>query len=288
MLLKIIFPRLISRRLPIVMWLGLFVAIPGLAVTVAMRRYSNSSASKAVPSLQSQQMPQGRDRMLGRLALQPQADKFRRLIGQRFSQSGREVATIIGSAVIGTERYQVRMVRSQDDDDERIAILLNGNQASLTWSGQEGARSGSNAITGTLRKLVERLALDSPDQFVLAQLRGASYFTVAKNVRPTGIANNYAGPIWNIIRVTEPTVNPRRPTTQIAKPESLSRLYFTNVNTGLIDKVVSQEADGAITAEFSSWSNQNGEAAPGKITWKKGNEVVMEFTLTNVSHSAKQ
>ena len=44
---------------------------------------------------------------------------------------------------------------------------------------------------------------DPPDQFVLAQLRGSSYYTVARNVRPAGATDGYAGPLWNVVRIDE-------------------------------------------------------------------------------------
>ena len=88
------------------------------------------------------------------------------------------------------------------------------------------------------RNSVEQLIFDSPDQFILAQLRGAAYYTVARNVRnDVDGSDSYSGPLWDLIRVEEPRTDER------AQPLSSSRLYYINIKTGLIDKIVS-EYDG--------------------------------------------
>lgn len=98
-----------------------------------------------------------------------------------------------------------------------------------------------------------------PKRFVLAQLRGASYYTEARNVRPeeAGGSDSYTGPVWDLVRVGEPKRGAQ------AKPQSPWRLYYINTSTGLIDKIVSEEQGETITAEISGWTNQNGELAPG-------------------------
>jgi hypothetical protein len=217
------------------------------------------------------------------LALQPEAEKLRRRLGRRFLAPGREVSVLAGALTLGSERYTAQITRSQDDDDERVMIVLNGGQA-LTWSGLNGALSDGAAAEGSLRSLVERLALDSPDQFILAQLRGSAYYTVARMVRPqeAGDSDNYTGPLWNVVRVSEPTGLTQN------KPRSPWRLYYINTATGLIDKVISEEQGQTIVAEISGWVAQNGEQIPTRISWTVNKQVIMEFSLTNVSLGPRQ
>ena len=131
--------------------------------------------------------------------------------------------------------------------------------------------------------LIERLVLDSPDQFVLAQLRGASYYTVSHNVRAdVGGSDNYNGPLWDVVRVQEPETDATR--------RSLSnwRLYYINVESGLIDKIVSEAGGERIEANVLQWSDQAGEKVPSHIVWKRGNEKVQEFRLTSFAIQAQQ
>lgn len=238
--------------------------------------------TEASPTFQNP--PRSRSRLHGRLSLQPEADKQRRRLGQRFFAPGREVSVLVGALTIGSERYTARITRIQDDDDERLTIALNGGGPTLTWSGLNGALSDGNAATGSLRALIERLALDSPDQFILAQLRGAAYYTVARDARPAeaGDADNYAGPRWDLVRVAEPINLSQN------RPQSLWRLYFINSSTGLIDKVVSQEQGNTVTVDISGWVTQAGETIPTRVVWKRNNQAIMDLTITNVSHNPKQ
>jgi hypothetical protein len=225
-----------------------------------------------------------RSRLHNRLTLQPEADRLRRQLGQRFLASGREVSTLIGTVTFGAERQTARIVRRQDDDDERLTIALNGGPPTLTWSGLDGAKSNGSPATGATRALIERLALDSPDQFILAQLRGSAYFTVSRLVRPSeaGGTDSYAGPVWNVVRISEPADRTQN------RPQSSWRLYYLNAATGLIDKALSQEQGQTITAEFSGWVNQGGETIPTRIVWKMNNQTMMELAVTNVTHSPRQ
>ena len=68
-----------------------------------------------------------------------------------------------------------------------------------------------------------------------------------------------------------------------AQPVSTSRLYYINVQTGLIDKIVSEFEGATIEANVLAWVNQAGEKVPSHIIWKRGEETVQEFRLTNVS-----
>ncbi len=205
-------------------------------------------------------------------------------MGQRFLAPGREVSLLIGTVTLGADRQTVRIVRSQDDDDERLTIALGGGPPSLTWSGVDGAKSSDNSAIGSLRELIERLALDSPDQFVLAQLRGASYQIIASDVGPAeaGGSDNYTGPRWDLVRVAEPSRLTQN------RPQSLWRLYYINSSTGLIDKVVSQEQGKTITAEFSAWTDMDGEIVPTHITWKLDNQAVMDLVITSIAINPKQ
>ena len=257
------------------------------AITLApfiARAWRNKSGSVARPEIAAPQQTAVRSRLQNRLALQPEADKFRRRLGQRFLTTGREMSVLVGALNLGSERYTARITRRQDDDDERLTITLNGGGPALTWSGLNGAMSGGSAATGAQRSLLERLALDSPDQFILAQLRGSAYYTTARMVRPSeaGGSDNYAGPMWNVIRVSEPSALTQN------KPQSLWRLYYINTATGLIDKVISEEQGQTIVAELSGWVTQNGEQIPTRITWTLNRQVVMEFSLTNISHGPRQ
>jgi hypothetical protein len=219
-----------------------------------------------------------------KLRLQPEADRLRRRLGQRFSTVGRELSVLLGTVSLGSERYAVRIGRSQNNDEEQLTVSLNGGQSNFTWNTRDGVRSGNNSVSGSLRALVERLALDSPDQFILAQLRGASYYTVARAVRPEEAADiaGYTGPVWDVIRVAEPS----RAGTN--RPLGLWRLYYLNTATGLIDKVVSQEQGQPLIAEFSGWGNLGGELAPARVTWKQNNQVVMDLSLSNVTFGPRQ
>ncbi|MCI0391523.1 MAG: hypothetical protein MOB07_22500 [Acidobacteria bacterium] len=275
----------LSRRRPAKFALASLIAVVAIAlVTFTTRAWRAKTISTTKHGVTAVQPTPARGRLQNRLALQPEADKLRRRLGQRFLAPGREVSTLIGTLNLGADRQTVRIVRSQDDDDERLTIALGGGPPSLTWGGVDGAKSGGALPTGALRALIERLALDSPDQFVMAQLRGASYHTVARDVRPAeaGGSADYTGPRWDLVRVAEPSRLTQN------RPQSLWRLYYINSSTGLIDKVISQEQGLTITSEFSGWVNQGGETVPIRTIWKLNSQTVMELNLTNITHNPKQ
>ena len=83
---------------------------------------------------------------LGRLALQPEADRFRRRLGRRFLAPGLESTTLVGTLSIGEQEHQVRIVRTQLDSGESVAIALDG--VVFTWNATEGAKSGTSPLTG--------------------------------------------------------------------------------------------------------------------------------------------
>ena len=133
--------------------------------------------------------------------------------------------------------------------------------------------------------LVIWLGYGSLSEFIQAQLRGASYYSVARNVQPSGAAGSvdYKGSVWNVVRITEPVY-----ISQAAKPQSSLRLYFINAVNGMIDKVISQENGETITAELFSWDNRDNEVVPSRIVWKRDHQVIMEFLLASVTHTLKQ
>ena len=125
------------------------------------------SASTASPI--SQKAPPSGSRYHSRLAFQPEADRLRRRLGQRFVKAGREVSLLTGILTVGSERRPVNIVRTQDEKGELVAITGGGHR-SLSWSSREGAFSAGNQATGAERSLIERIALDSPYQFIFAQI----------------------------------------------------------------------------------------------------------------------
>lgn len=167
------------------------------------------------------------------LSLRPDALKLSRLLGQRFGPTRRDIVTAVGTLVQNGVPQPVQIVRQPGERGERVEILSGASL--LSWSETEGARGvGGVRASGTERLLIERLALDSPEQFILAQLRGASYQLVAHNMRPEGVggADSYAGPVWDVIRIDDPEADEQR------RPLSRWRLYYLNTTTGLLDKVV--------------------------------------------------
>lgn len=215
------------------------------------------------------------------LSLQPEAFNMGRRLGQRFSPGKREKSILVGTLTIGSNQRIVQTTRTQTDDGEQVEIKIAGAPGSLTWHANQGALSSSSRATGSDRELVERLVLDSPDQFVLAQLRGASYYTLARNVRPANAGDNYQGPLWNIIRVGDPEAD------EAKRPESRWRLYYVNAVTGLIDRIESETLGGPIVAEISAWTEHDGEKIPAQITWTHQGLTLMQYRLTNFSHAEK-
>ena len=256
--------------------LGLVCLVVVVCITSAVvlitraASYSSSTTAQTAPSRPGNK---GRRNM----ALQPEASRVARLLGKRFGPASHSVTALSGQLSLAEGQQQVTLVRRQTESGETVELNLS-NRA-LTWSAEEGAKANSNAPTGPERLLLERLILDSPDQFVLAQLRGASYFTVARNVRPTDATDGYDGPLWNLVRVDEPHVDENR------KALSTWRIYYINVQTGLPDRVEYQLNGKEIRAEFLDWTDQQGEKTPSRVRWSMDGQALMEYRATNISHN---
>ncbi len=192
----------------------LFIAVLiGTAViAAAVRAYNHATPDRVAVKRPSMSLPlfqnvsQQRGRYFSRLSHQPEAERLRRSLGQRFLTSGRERAILIGTLTVGADQSPVRIVRTQSDDGERVEIAIGAGTSSLVWTPKDGALVDARRALGDIRATIERLALDSPDEFVLAQLRGASYYTIARTVMPKSAEGSdaYSGPTWDVVRVGEP------------------------------------------------------------------------------------
>jgi hypothetical protein len=212
------------------------------------------------------------------LALQPEAFRLSRLLGKRFTPSLESATYIVATLTTAGVEQSVSNTRRQTSTGEDVAIASTDGAGTLNWNEADGATAIGANLDKAQQLLIERVALDNPDQFVLAQLRGASYYTVAHNVRAdAGGAENYSGPLWNVVRVDEPQTESTR------RALSNYRLYYINVQTGLIDKIVSELEGETIEAAILAWSDQLGDRFPSHIVWKRGNETVQEYRLISVS-----
>lgn len=213
------------------------------------------------------------------LFLRPETRRVGRSSGRRLSSAGQHTSAFAGTLRIGSQVHGIQVVRRQTSDGESLEIMLDGSAVLLNWDAEQGARTTGRTLSVLERDLVERLVFDSPDQFVLAQLRGASYYTLASDVRPTEASDGYTGPLWDVVRVSEQADTP-------GKDRSLWKLYYVNVRTGLIDKVESEVAGQAMSASFT-WSKQDTESFPLRITWTRAGQPFMEFNVSAFSASAQ-
>jgi hypothetical protein len=255
----------------------ILIVLVSTAFAIVKSRTSSPSnaatdAASSRPSERTEQTARGRN-----LSLQPEAFNLSRRLGKRFSPDKRAQSVLVGMLTVGAEQQVVRVVRRQTDDSEQVEINPAGSRNVLTWDARQGAQEGGERA-GSERDLIERLVLDSPDQFVLAQLRGASYQTVGRNVRPVEAGDGYAGPLWNIVRVNDPQRDEQK------RALSPWRLYYINTRTGLIDRIVSEAEGERVEATLSGWTEVNGEKVPGEITWTRQGQTVMQFHLMNFSH----
>jgi hypothetical protein len=216
-------------------------------------------------------------RRIRNLSLQPEALKVSRKLGARFTPNARGSTTATGSLIVGTNEQIATITRRQTDNGESVDVVLGSR--TLTWSDTEGVRGLQSSPTAAERRLAEQFVLDSPDQFVLAQLRGASYFTVARNARPADVNDGYTGPVWTLVRVDEPQQN------ENARPLSSCCIYYINAQTGLPDRIQYQLDGQDILTEFLEWVDQNGEKTPTRVRWSSGGTTMMEYRTTTVSHN---
>lgn len=231
-----------------------------------------------------QAAPAARSRLHSRLGFQPEAQKMRHRLGKRFREPGREVTVSIGTLTLSGQAHPIKITRVLDDQDvEQVAIAIGGGGASLTWSAKEGARSNGVAAAGSDRTVIERVALDSADKFILAQTRGASYYTIERAVRPAeaGDSESYSGSLWDLVRVVEPQRSERR-------PQSIWRIHYINTRTGLIDKILYDEQGDLVTVELSDWVNRSGELSAAVTRWTRGGQVLMETSFNSVNHGPRQ
>lgn len=251
---------------------GVSIALITCATSIIL---INRASTKSPERAQAQSRKPSRHR---NLLLKPEALSVSRRLGNRFKSASRAVSTAVGTLTINGKQHPVTVVRRQTDGGETVEV--NVGDRGLKWNEQEGITEASGRLSDEDRLLAERLILDSPDQFVLAQLRGASYFTVVQNVRPTDAGDDYNGPLWNLVRLDEPKQ-------QDEKLRALStwRIYYINVQTGLPDRIEYQLNGQDIRTDFVEWNDEQGEKTPARITWSSGGQVVMEYTARNVSHN---
>lgn len=238
---------------------------------VLITRASSNSQSEMSQAAPSRRVNKGRRN----LSLQPEAFRVARQLGKRFGPESRAATASSGQLLLDQGQRPLSFTRRQTDSGETFELSFEGR--ALTWNADEGSKASASTASDGDKLLLERLILDSPDQFVLAQLRGASYFTVARNVRPTDATDGYAGPLWNLVRIDEPQVEEK------LRPLSTWRIYYINVQTGLPDRVEYQLNGKEIRAEFSEWAEAQGEKSPSRVRWTSDGQTVMEYHATSVS-----
>ena len=211
------------------------------------------------------------------LFLQPEALRVARQLGKRFSATSKGTSVVAGTLTSSGAEQPLTITRRQIENGEQVDLQI-GSRA-LTWNAQDGTKALDSPIGDTERLLTERLTLDSPDNFVLAQLRGASYLTIARNVRPAGANDGYAGPLWDLVRVLEPQEKDG------ARPLSPWRIYYLNVQTNLPDRLEYELNGQPITVEFLEWTKQGEETSPSRVKWSTNGQTLMEFRASSLSLS---
>ena len=249
-------------------------SIPLLVFATRLVLVSRASA-KSSPSTNHRPAQSQRPNKIRNLVLQPEAAAVNRRVGNRF-KSANARSVLVGHLTVGNERKPVTIIRSQIDSGENVEVILTGNR--FSWSDAEGTKTIHGvAATEAERLAVERLVFDSPDQFVLAQLRGANYQTIVRNLRPVDAGDDYAGPLWTMVRIDDPQK------VESAAPKSAWRLYYINSVTGLIDRIECDVDGQRIAASILQWTEQNGEKLPSHIRWTTNGQTLMEYQLTSFS-----
>src|SRR5688572_11260140 len=233
------------------------------------------ASPKSVPPTSNKPVQSQRPNKIRNLVLQPEAAAVNRRVGNRF-KSANTRSVLAGQVTLGNERQPLTIVRSQIDSGENVEVILAGRR--FTWRDAEGIKAIEGAAATEAERLaVERLVFDSADQFVLAQLRGASYQTIVRNLRPTDATDDYAGPLWTMVRINDPQAG------QSAASKSPWRLYYINSNSGLIDRVESDVDGQRVEASILQWTEQNGEKIASHIRWTMNGQMLMEYQLTSFS-----
>ncbi len=268
-----------KRRL---LWASLLVTVVSISFASSRQRLKGVG-SQDNAGLAATQLPQASLNTLPptphrNLSLQPEAYKLSRILGKRFHGPQRKASLLVGTLTVNGAPVSISIERQQGARGESLTVRRLLNPEVLTWDETNGAKSSGTLGTAE-REVIERLCFDSVDQFVLAQLRGASYTRVAQNVRlAKADSENDTGPLWDVIRVDGPVSGE-------TKPASTWRLYYINTKTGLIDRIVSEVADHRIEATLSQWQEQSGERFPTRIIWTSDGQRVMSLTLTSLSLS---
>jgi hypothetical protein len=248
-----------------------------LAIVVCATSVILISRAATKSPLQSEQSTQSRRPSKQRnLALQPEAVAVNRRLGNRFKSGGTQ-SVLSGKLTLGGNENQATIVRRQTESGETVEVVLPDRR--FSWSETEGTKASQGATPDAERVLVERLVFDSPDQFVLAQLRGASYQTIFRNARPTDAGENYEGPIWTVVRISEPQPS------ETLTPTSRWRLYYINADTGLIDRIECEVDGQKIEADILKWSEHDGEQLPSHIRWTANGQTLMEYQLNAFSQN---
>jgi hypothetical protein len=265
------------------------IVVGVLCVAIALTVFITYARSKSIPKILNSQDagqsmstavtsgPQSRN-----LAAQPEAFKLsRRTGGERFRSKTPAGVIMHGLISTATNRQTVQISRFQNDSGERVEVAVAGAASPLSWDPSAGARTATGVLDLASRALLERLTFDSADEFILAQLRGAAYSVVARNVRPDDAPEDYSGALWDVVRVDDPEHDEEK------KPLNPWRLYYINTRTGLIDKIAYDSQGDRIEVNFVDWADQQGEKFPSTITWTSHGQTLLTFNLATVSFVAK-
>ena len=250
--------------------------------------YAKTSATRSRPLASASQTLQGSGANIEDgpaqmdLASQPEALKLsRRIGGNRFKARSASALDVSGVITTGTSQQSIQITRRRTATGESVKLFTPDSSIALEWEASAGISDSSKTPNAEKSAEFERLIFDSVDQFILAQLRGASYYVVARNVRPDNAPDNYSGPLWDVVRIEDAAVDEQKGS------QSKWRLYYLNRTTGLIDKVVSESQGQRIEASFSDWKKQGDELSPSTITWTSNGQTLMTFTVNTVSLSAQ-
>jgi len=254
------------------------IALLGIAALTSVFLIAHARSERNA-TVQSTTQVSVRKRGPRNVFLQPEALRVARQLGKRFGPASSDTSVLVGTLAISGAEQPLVVTRRQTDTGEQVELLV-GSRA-LTWNEQDGTKAATGLVGDTERLLVERLTLDSPDQFVLAQLRGASYFTIARNVRPTDARDGYTGALWDVVRVAEPQAK------ESARPFSPWRIYYLNVQSNLPDRVEYELNGQPITVEFLDWTKDGEEKTPSHVRWSSSGQTLMELRATSVSHNQR-